>query len=767
MEEINLKKNSAKKSQIDLKIGEKAANPVMWKAKWISRAYKSHMECCKAISKDSPVFRKEFFIQKKIIKATAYVFGLGWYELHLNGRKTGNCVLAPANTRYDKLSLYDIYDVTYYLAVGGNAVGLWLGNGYDENYSPWGWKWLKDKRVLLQIDLELEDGKNMSIVTDDTWKTTGSPIIYNDIYNGEIFDARLIQKGWDSFGFNDSDWSPVEIADAPEGELAPNLMPPVRVTDTLKPVSSTQPAPGVYVFDFGQNFAGWIRLKAKGPAGTKIEIRYSELVDKSGMIDPWTNRDAKATDIYILNGNGTEVYEPRFTYHGFRYAEITGCPGIPAAEDVEGCAVHSDVSGTGCFSTSNSLLNRIQSNIRWSILNNLMSIPTDCCQRDERTPCQMDSMVVEEAAIHNFNMHQYYKKWLEDIKDSSGSPDWGGDKVFLPWRLYWYYDDAGILAKYYENMKSYIDHVYSNHLDCIINEGYGDWCAPNDDKWESFFKEKDIVNTALFYKCTDILANTAKILGKDKDLRFYKELSSKIKGTFNKHFLNGGYYGSGSQTAGIMPLAFEMVPKERKREVAESLADNIIKQKNGHLDTGIFATRYLMDVLADNGYINVAYDILNKSEYPGFGYQIRLGATTLWEQWHDKGCMASHNHAMFAGIGTSFYTRLGGIRPLAPGYKKIGIKPYIPDKLEWVHAKIETVRGTIVSEWSKAGDKLILNVEIPPNSTALVSIPSEGSSDIIIDNKAGNIKDIRLLTVDANYSVFKLISGRYSIQTLV
>jgi len=680
------------------------------------------------IGAGSPLFRRSFEVPEGGVgRAVLRIFAIGWYELTVNGQKPDRRTLAPANTPYGRRMLYDEYDVTGLIRPGGNAVGVWLGNGYGMNCNRYGWKWLREKALWLELEMVTPDGGALRIVTDESWRTADSPLLADDMYDGEIYDARKEIPGWDLYGFDDAGWTPAAAVPPPEGEFARCEQPPVVTHAPLRPVRVLRPREGVAVYDFGQNIAGRVRVRAQGPAGGRLTLRHSELIDADGNIDPWTNRRAQATDVYIAAGRGVETYEPRFTYHGFQYVEASGDLDIVGIEAVP---VHADVRETGRFRCSDPLIERIQSNIRWSILNNLVSIPTDCCQRDERTPCLMDSATVEEAAIHNFDMHRYYLKWLDDIADSQGNPDWSGGKVTLMWRLYWYYGDEDVLRKHYGTARAYIDRLAAEHPQLIVETGYGDWCAPNEGTWESYFREKEIVNTALFYRQTLVVADAAGVLGLEDDRRRYAALAESIRRAFHERFhRGGGVYGSGSQTAQIMPLAFGMVPEDVAPAAARALTA-AIEAKNRHVDTGIYGTRYLMDVLADHGLIDLCMEMLLQRDYPGFGWQIEQGATTLWEQWSFKGGMNSHDHAMFAGIGTSFYTRLGGIKALSPGYGRVAIEPAVPAALEWAEASLDTVRGRIVSAWRKEGGRLHLTAEIPPRTAAVIRLPAPGGGAV-------------------------------------
>ncbi|HTP12524.1 MAG TPA: family 78 glycoside hydrolase catalytic domain, partial [Bacteroidota bacterium] len=695
-----------------------------WHARWISAAPNDEAA--------APLFRREFSLSKKIKRATACIYGLGWYELYLNGNKVGDQVLAPPNSHYDRVDLYDTFDVTKLLRKNGNAVGVMLGAGYDSTYSQWGWKWEKSKRFILQIRIDLADGSHQEIVSDERWRSHEGPITACGIYSGERYDARKERGGWSTFGFNDKDWSAAIETGSPGGRLVANTMPPLRVSQTISAVNMTEPAPGVFVVDLGQNFAGWARIRMQGQRGDSVKLHYSELIDSTGMIDPWTNRRAQATDIYIFKGNGIESYEPRFTYHGFRYVEITGPRHRPTTEMVEGRAVHADFASEGSFACSNATLNRVAQNFRWSMTSNFMSIPTDCPMRDERTPCAMDSRVYEEGAMFLFPMYRYYRKWLRDSRGGFGNPDWDGDQVLLPWRMYLCYGDTAILHENYDGMRKYVDSITSRTPGLIYRDGYGDWCAPNGGTWESYFSNVAAVNTALFFKCVETVANSASILNDEPAVRKYRALADSITLAFNAVFFHPGQntYGNGSQTEDILPLALNMAPPDREEKVAGHLVHTIVFEKDGHLDTGITGTEYIGDVLCDHGYGNLALQIFTQHTYPGFGHQIELGATTTWEQWFSKGGMNSHNHAMFSGAAATLFSRFGGVQPVEAGFHRFIVKPAVIDSLEWVRVSIETVRGRVQSKWQRHGETFTLEVEVPVGAVAEVHVPAAGAGDV-------------------------------------
>ena len=733
-----------------------------WQGKWIGTS----------TEKESPFFRKDFTIIKALKKATAHVYGLGWYELHLNGSKVGDQVLTPANTDYSKRLLYDSYDVTKYLKEGGNTVGLWLSNGYGASYSKYGWRWMDSKRAVLQMNIEFTDGSKMSIITDETWKAGDSQISSAEIYNGETYDATREKTGWDLNGFNDKDWENVTITSAPSGKMQSNMSTPVRVAKLIKPVSVKMTASGSYIFDLGQNIAGWVRIHISGATrGIKIVIRHAEAEKSDGTLDTFTNRSALATDTYISKGvTGEEIYEPRFTYHGFRYVEVTGYPGTPSLSDLEGCALHSDVEHTGSFSSSNSLINQTHSNFQWTILNNMVSIPTDNPVRDERTPCQMDENCIYEAAIQNFDVQQYLKNWLYNISENTSNPDWSEGQVLGPWLLYQYYGDKRILETFYSSSKKEVDFCLANaQKSNYWSDSFGDWCPPNTDgSYKNSFSEGEVVNTTLYYYMTSLMSRISGILGKTGDSANYASKANSILTTFNSKFFNSSanMYGSGKQITYIMPLMCGIVPANKQTPVFNKLADYITRECTGHFGSGIYGTSFLPDLLCDHGRADIAYSIFTQTTYPGFGYQIKnYGATTTWEQWgvpSSGGEMETYDHAMYSGADKTFFTRFGGIRPLTPGYKTISIKPCIPDSLSFVKSSLKTVKGLITSNWDKSDGVYTNFITIPVNTTAVVQIPGTDPGKVYENGAiAAKAKGVHFLRTENNYIVYKVGSGSY------
>lgn len=736
-------------------------DPADWKAKWIGLPNDG---VSMPLPKDCPRLRKTFVLDKPVRRSTVSVCGLGFYELYVNGQKADDRVLAPPNTTYSQRLLFDTIEVTSMVKEGINALGLWLAPGYSDDYSKYGWRWTDAKRAILQLDVVFEDGTTRSIVSDGSWRAGPSPLTFASLYDGEVYDAGLETPGWATPEFAAERWQPVRVLNATRAMLKPNIMPPIRVNQTIRPVCRTEPKPGVFVFDMGQNFAGWVRIRAAGPPGTRIVLRHSELTGKDGLLDPWTNRRAKATDTFVLKGEGSESYEPRFTYHGFRYVEITGYPGQPTLDDVTGCVVHAAVQPSGTFVSSDALINGIESNCAWSMRCNFMSIPTDCCMRDERTPCQMDSLAYEDAALCHFWMNRFYTKWLEDISGGRGNPDWNGDMVFLPWRLYWQYGDLRILETHYPDMRAYAEHLQAATPDHIYTNGFGDWCRPNNGTWAGYHGDVTDVNTSLYAALSRIVGETAARLGKADDATRFGRLAGEIARAFNEKRFDAARaaYGDGSQTTAILPLALDLVPSERRAVVFAHLVSAIRGKDKGHLDTGIFGTRYLVDVLSDFGEADLALTMLTQPDYPGFGDQIAQGATTLWEQWSSKGGMNSHNHAMFAGVSSSFFTRLAGMTPLKPGYAQIGIRPVMPKRLSFVEASQETIKGRVAVRWQREDKKIVISVTVPVNTTARIALPADAPQAVTESGKpAAQAEDVSFVGMEEGRAVFTIGSGDY------
>ena len=755
----------------------------------------------------APLLRKEFKLKGNVRQARAYVTGLGYYELHLNGRKVGDHVLDPGWTAYGKRVLYSTYDVTQLLREGNNAVGAILGNGW---YNPlplrmWGHINPREHltigrpRLILQLNIEYEDGSRQAVVTDPTWKVGDSPIRRNSIYLGEIYDARAEQAGWDSPGFDDSKWQPPVQAKGELGPLQAQFCPPIRATRTVKPGKITEPKPGVFIFDMGQNFAGWVTMTVAAPAETTVKLRYGELlhpdgalnvmtsvcgqIKKAGIGGPGAPDVAYQSDTYVVKGGAPERYTPRFTFHGFRYVEITGLPSPPSLDTLEGHALNSDVATVGSFACSNELFNRIQNLIVWTQLSNMFSVQSDCPHR-ERFGYGGDILACGETALLNFDMSRFYAKTVRDLQDSvrpnggftetapfvgiadsgfgegSGPIEWGTAHPLLLWQLYQYYGDKRLMEEQYDAAAKWIELLKSKAVDNIIDNGLGDHetLVP---------KMVPLTGTAFYYYNVYLMSRIAEILGRKEDAAAYGKLAGQIRDTFNSKFLDAqtGVYASGTQCCQSTALFMELVPEQSRKTVLDALIKDITETHKGHLSTGIFGTRFMLMALSDLGRADVACTIANQKTFPGWGHMLENGATTLWEHWEFSDNVFSHNHPMFGSVGEWFVKYLAGIRPdsQAVGFNKIILRPCLVADLTWGKGRYDSIRGPIVSDWWIEGGDFHWKVTIPPNTTATVHIPARSSNSVTEGGKpAATAEGVKFLQMSEGAAVCQIGSGSYS-----
>jgi alpha-L-rhamnosidase len=778
--------NGAEQDWLDVAFFEMGLlSPEDWTASWIS---------------GGKLLRKEVRFNQPVLEARAYVCGLGYYELHINGDKIGDHVLDPGWTDYDKRVLYNVYDVSFDVIEGNNAIGLMLGNG---RYSPAKEKAEKSPIPLktygdapvakAQIWVRLADDTEHWIATDASWQAAPGPVVEDDIWNGETYDARMEMSGWDCPDCTTQGWRSAQVVDGPSGALVSQAaFTPIRVVKTVQPRSVSNPKPGVYVFDFEQNLTGWARLRVHGPSGTEVRLRFAELLDEEGMLNTIPNRGAQQTDVYILAGEGEEDYEPRFTYHGFRYVEVTGFPGTPGIEDIEAKVVHSDVEPVGAFSCSNELLNEIHRNILWGQVSNLMSVPTDCPQRDERMGWTGDAQLAAEGAVLNFNMAGFYTKYLDDMKDAQkedgsipdvipaywslypADPAWGTACVEVPWQLYQFYEDRQVLEDNYDLMKRWVEFLRSQaDGDLVVYGKYGDWCPPGHVR----SPETTVGFTSSWYYYHDVylLARIAEILGRSDDAKEYAALAERVKDAFNREYLATGRYSGTkletvvkqaesmispstpkeqrermlenvvplfvptSQTCQALPLALDMVPDDAQAAVVKALVNDVVVAKAYHPNTGILGTKYLFQALTKTGHVDVAYKVAAQDTFPSWGYMIREGATTIWERWEylDNGGMNSHNHIMLGTVDTFFYKMLAGIS-VEPGgdtgdeMLRVTIHPRTVDDLRHASGSVRTLRGLVSSSWSRVDSSLLLSVRIPWNATGEIHVPKLGFNEVEI-----------------------------------
>jgi len=751
------------------------------------------------------LLRKEFALEKKLRSATIYYSGLGLSELYLNGAKVGDHVLSPGLTDYDKHVLYVTFDVTKQLVQGKNAIGLMLGNGRyyaPRNDVPVRTRDFGYPKALVQLQLEFEDGSRANVVSDESWKYSASgPIRANNEYDGEEYDARMEIAGWNKAGFDDGKWESAKIVGAPAGAVTAQMAEPLRVTETLKPLSVKKLRPGVFVFDMGQNLVGWCRLRVTGPKGTQVKLRHSETLKDDGSLYVDNLRSAKAEDIYTLKGGAAEVYEPRFTYHGFRYVEVTGFPGEPTVAALEARVVHDDMERAGEFTSSSELLNKIHHNMFWGIRGNYRSIPTDCPQRDERQGWLGDRGQVSRSESYMFDVAAFYSKWMTDLEDSeraNGSiPDvspnywplynddltWPGTIIFVHGMLYEQYGDKRVLARGYPAMKKWMDYEKTFVKDGLISKDqYADWCVPPEDpklihsKDLARVTDKTLIASSYYYQFLRTMSRYARILDRPTDAADFDKQADQIRDTFQRRFfkLESSMYDNGTQTSSILPLYFGMIPADFRPAVVETLVRNIEQKSNGHVGTGLVGAQWLMRTLSDAGYADLAYKIATQKTYPGWGYMVEQGATTIWELWNGNTAdpaMNSGNHVMQIGdLAVWMYEYLAGIRtdPEKPGFRHAVIRPYAAGDLSFVRATHKTMYGPLASSWKGEKGEFTLDVTVPANTTATVWVPAKDAASVTESGKkTADVKGVKFLRAEKGAAIFEVPSGSYSFKSAI
>jgi alpha-L-rhamnosidase len=736
----------------------KAQTPVNWQAKWIQAGFKED-----SASRPAHYFRKSFTLNRKVKQAKIYITCHGLYEATLNGKRIGRAYLTPGWTEYKKRLQYQEYDVTSQLQPGNNTLDVVLGDGwYRGNFGFGGHRnyYGKELALLCQLELTYSNGKKEVIGSDGSWQSTNGPIRYAEINNGETIDARMPVKNWTgvhtaNYGYND---------------LIPTEAEPITKHETFKPVKIFTTPKGEKVIDFGQNLVGWVMMKVSGPAGTKITIRHAEVLDKEGNFYTENLRGAKATSTYILNGNGEENFEPHFTYYGFRYIAVDGYPGDLKPDDFTAVALYADMAPTGTFECSNPLLNQLQHNIQWGQKGNFLDVPTDCPQRDERLGWTGDAQVFSRTAAFNFNVHRFFSKWMKDValdqrpdgaatnvvpdvlNGAGGATGWADVTTIIPWNMYLVYGDKSFLERQYPSMKAWVDYMTHNSVNDLWNKGrhFGDWLSyrsPNDDGSDAITDKYEIAQ-CFYAHSTQLLINTAKVLGKTDDAAKYEELLKKIKDAYNHEYVTAsGRLMSNTQTAYVLALQFDMLPEATRPVAAKYLADNI-QMYNNHLTTGFLGTPYLCHVLSRFGYDDLAYKLLLQDTYPSWLYPVKKGATTIWERWDgikpdgnfQASSMNSFNHYAYGAIGDWMYRVMAGIDtdPDYPGYKKIIIKPHPGGKITYCKASLKTQYGIISLNWHIEDNKFKMDVVVPKNTTAAVFVPdADGKNYTEHDIKAG------------------------------
>ncbi len=779
--------------------------PKDWTGKWLNDGKQSPKSDADFYAGDpAPLFRKAFAVRMPIARARLVIAGLGYCEASLNGARVGHHALDPGWTRFEKRVEYRVYDVTAQLARGQNCLGILLGNGW---YNPLPLKLFGSfnlrehlaigrPRFIAQLRIEYRDGSVETVATDQTWKVGESAILRNNVYLGEVVDARTEPLGWEKPGFDDSGWRAPSLAEEKLGLLVAPPQPPIRVTATWNAVKVSQPNRGVYVYDLGVNFAGWISLKLDVTAGTEIRLRYGELLHPDGTLNPMTSvagqikgfkRGTKESvggpgapevawqaDTYFTRGGG-ETYTPKFTFHGFRYVEVTGVPAPLPLSSVTAMRLNSDVESVGSFECSNPMLNEIQAMCRRTFLSNIFSVQSDCPHR-ERLGYGGDIVATSEAFMSNFDMAGFYAKTVRDWSDSA-LPDgmftdtapfigiqycgviWAMAHPLLIEHLNRHYADRRIGEEEYAAAKRWLSLVEKQYPDGIVTDGLSDHeglsAAP-----------ADAMVTPLYFQSAKLLSGLAKRLGQIEDEAHFRQLADKIRGAYVARFVDQatGKVGPGTQASQSFALYTDIVPESARPKVIAYLVKDI-EAHGSHLTTGILGTKFMLDVLSRDGHADLAYAIVTQPDFPGWGWMLKNGATTLWEHWEFSDNTFSHNHPMFGSVSQWMMNWLGGIQPDAgaAGFDRIVIHPQTPKGLDWVKSSYRSIRGTIVSNWSRLGRSLKFEVEIPINARAQISLPAKSVAAITEGGKPLPKADgVSVLGLRGDIVDFTVGSGRYS-----
>ncbi|HEX8151354.1 MAG TPA: family 78 glycoside hydrolase catalytic domain [Pyrinomonadaceae bacterium] len=791
--------------------------PVGWlKGTWSAPLVRNNQGDCREL-RPAPLLRKSFRISKPVARARVYSSGLAYNRLTVNGRPASDSVLDPGFTDYSRTVLYTTQDVTALLRQGENVVASELGSGhYDDATRTWDWGWEQAgwrARPRLRLDLYVtyRDGTEQLVSSDDSWKVSvNGPTRYDSYYLGETYDARREVEGWSRPGFDDASWEPARVVDAPAGALRAQAHEPVRVVDVRPPGRRTQPAPGVFVYDTGQNLTGWAEVRVNAPAGRAVEIFYSEKLGADGRASTAGNDlvfGQLQTDYYVARGAGGEVWTPRFSYKGFQYVQLSGPRGEPLPPDVSATIervqqVRTGLARTSNFESTNGTLNRIHANTAWAVQNNMHGIVTDTPVY-EKNAWTGDAALTAGAASLLFDTERLYRKMFQDMLDAQtaqgevpllapgnenygyvgkpafkptdccgATPAWDAFWFVIPWESWMRYGDRRALEKTYPSMRKYLDEWVPRWTDKdgdrfahTLTAGLGDWVPP-----EGVPTINALTSSAFYAHLTRITADAARALGRREDAARYDELFGKIRGDFNaRFFAPGGFYREKDadpfvQSAQILPLAFGLVPENRREEVAGRLADDIMKNRGGHAYVGVLGARYVLPVLTETGHQDVAYRVATQTTEPSWGYWTdTLKFTALGEQWPAD--TRSRDHHFFGAVVQWFYEDLAGIRPLAPGFRVVEFRPEIPAAgLDGVSASYESVRGTVAASWRRTAAGLELDVTVPPNSAGRVYVPAPNPRAVNGAVKAvivGGADSSKLVGVEGGRAVYEVGSGRY------
>ena len=713
-------------------------------------------------------FQREFDVVGTVRRATVYASARGLFELHLGGQRVGEDIFAPEWTDYDKRIHYRTYDVTALIAPGRNTLSALLGDGWWSGYVGWqeqrGRYGSLENSLLVQLELELTNGQRLVVGTDDAWQCATGPVISSDFMMGEVYDARREPR----------DWRPAREVIAPAAPLVAQHSEPVRLTETLAPVSRTEIRPGVFIYDFGQNLTGWIRLQVAAPAGTRLQLRHGERLNLDGTLYIENLRRARATDVYICRGGGEETWEPHFTFHGFQYAELTGLPGPPGPRAVTACVVHSATASAGHFECSHKGVNRLWLNGLWSQRDNFLSVPTDCPQRDERLGWMGDAQVFFRTATCNMDVAAFFTKWMTDVTDAQtpegifpdvaprlredikwvglsnlgGAAGWADAGIIIPYMFWRVYGDLRLVERHWDAMVRWLDCIEQhNPAGLRLNElenNYGDWlCIPSDTSFGTHSPMKNLLATAYWADDAAKMARLAHALERHAEAARFQAMFERVRAAFQHEWLRAeGELTVDTQTAYLLALAFDLLPENVRVRASERLVANI-SGLDWHLSTGFVGISHLNPILTLTGHTDVAYRLLLQESYPSWLFPVKQGATTIWERWDSwtisdgfhKDGMNSFNHYSLGSVGEWLFRHVAGIEldPQTPGYQRFLLRPFPGQGLDYARATYRTLHGEITSHWKRIGKCLTWTVRVPANTTARICIPSDADTSVATD----------------------------------
>jgi alpha-L-rhamnosidase len=787
-------------------------DPADWTARWIAadpEIVRRDPEAVEGtrIDPDTPaLFRKAFTLPGPVRRATLYVSARGLGILRINGAVASDGRFEPEWTDYDKRLHYRAHDVTGLLRVGGNALAATLGDGWWSGYVGWQetrGRYGLENSLLAQLEVELESGERVTIVSDGAWRCETGPILSSDFMMGEVYDARRERTGWDAPDHDDAPWLPARVVDPPSAPLVAQRSESVRVVETIKPASTNEIAPGVWIFDMGQNFAGWVRLRVDGPAGTRVVLRHGERLKPDGTLYTENLRRAMATDTYVLKGGGEEIWEPHFTFHGFQYVEATGLPSPPRAGDLVGRVVHSATPPAGDFDCSHAGVNRLWLNGYWSQKGNFLSVPTDCPQRDERLGWMGDAQVFLRTATYNMDVAAFFSKWMIDVEDAQtaegifpdvaprlkedenfigldglgGAAGWADAGVIVPWTIWRVYGDTRIVERHWDAMIKWVDWIAGVNPDGVrrneLGNNYGDWlCIPSDTSFRTQSPMKTLLATAYWADDAAKLARMARAIGREDEARRMEAMFERVRAAFQKEWLlEDGRLAVETQTAYLLALAFDLLSAEARERATEHLVDNI-KALDWHLSTGFIGISHLNPILTQVGRVDVAWRLLLNEDYPSWLYPVLHGATTIWERWNgwteEDGFfnpqMNSFNHYSLGSVGEWLYRSVAGIEldGEVEGFRRFVIRPHPGGGLTHAGASYRSMAGSIESRWRRVGKRLELEVGIPANARALVFVPSDPGTAVLEGGVASDrAEGVEPAGREGGFYVFKVQSGKY------